>query len=621
MLAMVAAVVLVLLVILFAFRSQVMDLVRRETKDMHRQEQQMLEVTAAISQEIQLHPLLLRIMDTVTDILEAERSTLFLYDAATDELWSSVAQGIDGGELRFSARKGIAGDVFSDGKAVNIVDAYADDRFNKEMDGRTGFRTSSMLAMRVQSKTGVPMGVIQVLNKHSGVFTRRDEQRLRGFTAQAAIAIENARLFQEISRIKNYNEAILASMSTAVVTFDADGNIVKANEAALRLFDHVNEPDRLVGNSATRYFTGANVWMADAASQCLTNGEPWQAVDVSLHLERVGPDPAIRRREAVSVNLDLLPLTAADGSRLGLLLMIEDITVAKRLKTAVARYMPKEVADRLVEGGEAALQGTSGEATIVFADIWDFTSFSERCGPQETVNVLNGYFSVMSNIVMANGGILDKYIGDAILAVFGAPFAQPRDADNALACAIAMAAALRRFNQRRAADGKETLAIGIGVSSGEVISGNIGGENSKNYTVLGEGVKLASRLETATRAYHARVLLSEFSRAALQGDFRLREVDLLRVKGKAEPVAIYEAMAAYDDAEFARLPEVLQRWPEAMAAYRARRWAEAQAGFEACSALNPKDGLAQLYINRCAFFAQRPPAPDWDGVWHSQQPG
>ena len=618
LLALVAAVVLVLLVILVAFRSQVRDLVRREVSEVRRSESQLLEVTAAISQEIQLQPLLQRIMETVTEILEADRSTLFLFDPRSGELWSNIAQGLDMKEIRFPAHLGIAGSVFGDGQTINIPDAYKDKRFNQEIDRKTGYKTDTILCMRIESKSGSAMGVIQVLNKVGGPFSPLDEQRLRAFTAQAAIAIENAQLFEEVNRVKNYNEAILASMSTAVVTFDATGAIVKANQAALRLFEHVDEPDRLIGSSAERYFVQADDWLAEAVANCLSSGEPWDAVDASLHRERA-TEPGVRKRASLSVNVNLLPLNAPAGDRIGLLMMVEDITMEKRLKTTVARYMPKEIADRLIEGGEAVLGGTVGKATILFSDIRDFTAFSERCGPQETVAMLNGYFSVMANLVMANGGILDKYIGDAILAVYGAPFAQPMDADNAVHTAIAMMTALRRFNSRRSADGKETLAIGIGISTGEVVSGNIGSDKRMDYTVIGDGVNLAARLESATKAYQARVLLSDLTRASLTGDFLLRDVDLLRVKGKTQPVAVYEAMAAYGQSEFSNLDEVMSRWPAAMTAYRQARWVEARTLFEECIALNPSDGLAVLYANRCNFFFDQPPGDDWDGVWNMKE--
>ncbi len=619
-LALTLVVVMVLLVLLFAFRSQVRALVRREVQDVRKHETQLLEVTAAISQEIQLQPLLQRIMETVTDILEADRSTLFLYDEKTNELWSNIAQGLETKEIRIPSHVGIAGSVFTSGRMVNISDAYNDDRFNREVDRKTGYRTDTILCVRVETKAGKAIGTIQVLNKSGGPFVELDVKRLKAFTAQAAIAIENAQLFEQVIEVKNYNEAILTSMNTAMLTFDASGAIVKVNDAALRLFGCLEEPDRLVGNSANGFFADADEWVATAVMKGLETGETQDAVDVALHRdENTDADGKVHRRATISVNINLLPLNSPTGDRIGLLMMVEDITVEKRLKTTVARYMPKEIADRLIEGGEAVLGGTVGKATILFSDIRDFTAFSERSGPQETVAMLNGYFTVMANLVMANGGILDKYIGDAILAVYGPPFAQPADADNALHTAIEMWKALRRFNTKRAADRKETLKIGIGINSGEVVSGNIGSDKRMDYTVIGDGVNLAARLEGATKAYHARILLSEFTKAELRQEYKLREVDRIRVKGKVQPVVVFEAMDAYGEGEFQDLDLMLERWLEAMAAYRTREWVTARKAFEACLEGNPGDALALLYANRCNFFQEMPPPEDWDGVWHLTQ--
>ncbi len=167
------------------------------------QEAQFLEVTNAISQELKIGPLLRRVMDAVTTILDADRSTLFLYDEKTQELWSHVAQGIGVSEIRFPSHLGIAGSVFTEHETINIPDAYADDRFNPSVDKKTGYCTRSILCMPVFSKTGEAIGVIQVLNKKGGPFRSIDEDRLRAFSSHISIAIENAKLFEEVVRVKN----------------------------------------------------------------------------------------------------------------------------------------------------------------------------------------------------------------------------------------------------------------------------------------------------------------------------------------------------------------------------------------------------------------------------------
>ena len=201
-------------------------------RDSQREEARMLEVTQVVSSELNIEKLLRKIIGIVTDLLEAERSTLFLHDPNTDELWSRVAEGISEREIRIPSKVGIAGEVFTTHTAVNIPDAYADSRFNPAVDRKTGFRTRSILGVPVINKLGVPIGVLQVLNRRGGPFRLRDQRRLEMLAAQSAIALDNARLFREVLDERNYSENVLRSLSDGVITLDTSHNIVKLNDAA-----------------------------------------------------------------------------------------------------------------------------------------------------------------------------------------------------------------------------------------------------------------------------------------------------------------------------------------------------------------------------------------------------
>jgi adenylate cyclase len=310
-----------------------------------------------------------------------------------------------------------------------------------------------------------------------------------------------------------------------------------------------------------------------------------------------------------------VPLAEAKNEGLGCILMLEDITREKRLRSTMARYMPKEVADKLLEGGEGALGGKLQKASVLFTDIRGFTSISEKIGPQETVKLLNEYFGQMVDILFEHGGILDKYIGDAIMAVFGAPFAAPEDADNAIKAAVGMLRSMRRFNEQRFGAGQEPIMMGIGVNTDDVLSGNIGSLKRMDYTVIGDGVNLASRLESANKSYGTQLLVSEFTVRDLREPHSLREVDRIRVKGKSQPVAVYEVLDHFGDGTPARDVSALDSFRAGLSEYRARSWRRAREAFEQTLRRNPHDGLSRLYIARCGYFAENPPAEDWDGVW------
>ena len=192
------------------------------TEKARQEDARMTEIMGAISTEISLDVLLAKIMNGATELLGAERSTLFLYDDKTEELWSLVAEGAGSREIRVPAGAGIAGAVVESGEALNIPNAYAEPRFNPEVDRDSGFKTRSILCIPIFSGRAELIGVTQVPNKRDGVFTSDDERRLRAFAAQIAAALENAELFDEVLRLKNYNEGILKSLSNGVITLDAD---------------------------------------------------------------------------------------------------------------------------------------------------------------------------------------------------------------------------------------------------------------------------------------------------------------------------------------------------------------------------------------------------------------
>ena len=575
-----------------------------EVEKSRKEEKELFEITKAISTEIQLVPLIQKIMATTTAILEADRSTLFVNDPKTSELWAMVAQGAETNEIRFPNHLGIAGTVFTSGETANIPDAYADPRFNQEVDKKTGYKTDTILCMPVLNKDGQAIGVIQSLNKKDGPFTEQDEQRVRAFSAQAAIAIENARLFEDVLRMKNYNESILESMSSGLITFTDELTVEKCNAKALALLGQ--DESEFLERSVTDIFTGGGAWVAETVSRVMKNGEVDAALDVEMELPT---------GDVLSVNTTTLPLVNAAEEVTGVLLVFDDISGEKRLQGTLARYMTKEVADQLMEAGESELGGQEKAVTVFFSDIRSFTTISEELGAQETVSMLNDYFTDMVDILFEHNGILDKYIGDAIMAVFGAPFPTGRDADNALHASVKMMRALARFNERRRAEGKMELDIGIGLNTGEVVVGNIGSDKRMDYTVIGDGVNLASRLEGANKVYGSNILISQGTRDELQDAFTVRSADLLRVKGKTEPVAIYEVLDHHDETTFPNMAESLEIFHRGYALYQKGDFPAAKSLFENCRRLHPGDRMAALYVDRCAHFTATPPEGEWDGVW------
>jgi adenylate cyclase len=276
--------------------------------------------------------------------------------------------------------------------------------------------------------------------------------------------------------------------------------------------------------------------------------------------------------------------------------------------------MDPSLADQLVAGGDDFLGGKSSVATMLFSDIRGFTTFTEELGAQGTVTLLNEYFTVMVDCIQREEGMLDKFIGDAIMAVFGMPFSHDDDEDRGVRAAVSMIADLREFNREREARGQLAIDMGIGLNTDEIVSGNIGSPKRMDYTVIGDGVNLAARLESACKQYAARILISENTYKKLRGTYRSREVDKVIVKGKTEPVGVYEVLDYHTDETFPNLMGVLNQFQSGLERYRAGAWDEAIEAFQVGLVLNPEDRISQIYIERCERLKIDPP-DDWNGVW------
>lgn len=572
-------------------------------KKTRQQEMEFLDLVADITSSLDLSVLLRRVMSEATRMLKADRSTLFLNNEKTNELWSEVGEGLNAVQIKLPNTAGIAGAVFQAVKTINIPHAYADLRFNPAFDKKTGYFTRSILCVPVVNKHGKCIGVTQALNKRGGPFTAEDEARLKAFTAQVSIALENAKLFDDVQNMKNYNQSMLESMSNGVITLTEDGRIHTCNAAGYRIFK-AREAD-VLGKSAAEFFTGGNTWLVDRL----------KAVEAPGAKPDVMMDAAMEARgEKLSVNLTLQQLISLKGKRVGTLLMIENISSEKRMKSTMARYMDPGLADQLLAAGGDALGGQSVEATMLFSDIRAFTTLTEELGAQGTVALLNEYFTLMVQCITDEGGMLDKFIGDAIMAEFGIPVAHGDDPDRAMRAAIKMITELRALNQRRAARGQKPVLMGVGLNTDKVVSGNIGSPKRMDYTVIGDGVNLASRLESACKEYSAQILCSEGTYRKLKGTYRMREVDKVIVKGKTEPVGVYEVLDYHTEETFPHLPEVVGLFRGGLGYYRKGEFDRAIKQFQEALALHPGDRLSATYIERCEYLKAHP-QENWDGVW------
>jgi len=304
--------------------------------------------------------------------------------------------------------------------------------------------------------------------------------------------------------------------------------------------------------------------------------------------------------------------------------MVEQLRHKERIRETFGKYVDPRVVEGLIDRPMLAVEGQRRVMTVLFCDVKGFTSASEGMTPQGLVKVMNRYFSAMSAPIRDHGGVIDKYIGDAIMAYWGPPFTE--DADQARLASLAAIDMQERVASLRAEFpeilGVRSLPISfdirIGIATGEALVGSIGSELMMSYTVMGDTVNLASRLEGANKVYGSRVLVSEATVAGAAAVIEVREIDRVVLLGQTQPQAVFEIMGRKGELTPTQI-ELRTHFSEGLAAYRARSWDEARSAFAGALESVPNDGPSMLFIKRIDSLATTPPDDGWDGSWHLEQ--
>ncbi|MFB2880120.1 GAF domain-containing protein [Floridanema aerugineum] len=614
----------------------------------------LMKANQALSQSsLDLEETLKRVMDEAKKLMNADRSTLWLIDHEREQLWTKIPIGGELKELRIPRNAGFAGMVAESGEPLMIpFDIYDDPRsaVSKETDNKTGYRTCSMLCMPVFNADEELIGVTQLINKKrqgelpeynpdnwpdapecwKASFNRTDQEFMQIFNIQAGVALQNAKLFDEVKQQQQMQRDILRSLSNGVLSTDKAGCVIAANESARKLLG-LSENERVEGTPA---------W--DLVKICGKEGlqqeddnkfRSWFQAALEAVEERKRqqyyPDQVLQSTndEKHSVNLSINTISDVnDTSKIrGALVVMEDISHEKRLKSTMYRYMTQEVAEQLLaRGDDFKMGGDRKEVSVLFSDIRSYTTLTERMQAEEVVQMLNEYFELMVEAVFQHKGTLDKYIGDAIMAVFGAFVPLEDHALMATKTALEMRYRLAKFNQHRRENNLQEIKIGIGINSDVVISGNIGSSQRMELTSIGDGVNLGSRLESASKQYGCDIIISEYTFAKCQSEVYCRELDYIRVKGKTQPVSIFELVCTTDN--MSSVPDWKKQqidiYQKGREYYLQKEFRLAQNEFgkivEEMNSRKMKDKASEMYLERCQYWLTHDEELEkkWDdGVW------
>ncbi len=529
----------------------------------------LMNAVSALSQSsLDLEDTLKRVMDQAQELMNADRSTLWLIDEDKDQLWTKIPINGQLQEIRIPRTAGFAGIVAQSGEPLLIpFDVHDDPRAAtaKEIDLKTGYRTCSMLCMPVFNADHKLIGVTQLVNKKKvgefppynasqwpaaperwkASFNSNDREFMKAFNIQAGVALQNAKLFAEVKQQEQRQKDMLHALTNGVISTDKKGHIVATNPSAKKLLLGVSDAQLAEGQSLRELIKlekGDFAKWFDLALSPENDKDRQQYYPDQVLLSCVG--------KAQSINLSINSMTdATDGSQVnGALVVMEDISDAKQIKNLMYRYMTPEVAEALLASGDHGLGGKRKNVSVLFSDIRGYTTLTEKLQAEEVVVMLNKYFEVMVDVVFEYGGTLDKYIGDALMAVFGSPAPLEDHAWCAMQTAVKMRDKLAEFNQDRIANGELPIGIGMGIHSDEVVSGNIGSSKRMELTSIGDGVNLASRLEGASKQYGTDLIISDNTYRDYKDRLHVRELDFITVKGKSEPVIVYELVGIHEGA-------------------------------------------------------------------------
>jgi PAS domain S-box-containing protein len=499
-------------------------------------------VSQIVNSTLDLSEVLNLTMDLIIQVTGAERGFLMLIDEKTGELTFRVARNMDRETIAgssFEISRSIVDKVAQKGEPILTTNAQSDPRFSTQASV-VSYSLRSILCVPLRVK-GKITGVIYADNRiKTGLFTEGDRLLLTAIADQAAVAIENARLFEnvklnleEITNMKNLMDNIFASIASGVITTDIHDKITLVNHAAESILGVL--ADRSLGRT---YHEVLPVQDRDLLSQLIEDVKRRRRRYVGYEVDTELPE-----RGMVNLSMNLSTLRDSQDATLGVAIVVDDLTEKKRFereRAMIKRYLPSQLVDSLPDDlSELKLRGERQQITTLFADIRGFSIYSQRSDPEKVVEVINRYFAFALAAVDRHEGIVDKYLGDAVMAHFNTPLRPVSEhAWRAVLAAWDFNRAIEEYLRR--VPEEDRLDVGIGINTGEPVVGNVGAENRMEYTAIGDAVNLAKRLQESARG--GQVLLSNSTYELVKDRVEVNALDPIQVKGRQALEQVFELL-------------------------------------------------------------------------------
>ena len=496
-----------------------------------------VETSRIINSTLEIDQVLEQVMDKIIQITGAERCFLTLTDEdGENEIriarnWEK--ESLDKSEIQFSHT--IIQQVIDNNEPVVTTNAQMDERFAEQQ---------SVMMYQLRSILCVPfmvrdkcIGAIYAENRvRSGIFTNEMLENLVPFANQAAVAIENAKLFEEIQRslaevkaLKQTMDNVFASITSGVITTDDQLLVTMQNKSAELI---LGKDEHAIYNQTIDHVLLASQSIAECFQQVLEN----QQVIAGMEMQIDNPQQGSR-----DVRLSISPLKDEHSKLMGTAMVLEDLTEQKRMQAKNAlfdRMVSPAVISKLQEK-EIETGGERKTISVLFADIRGFTSYSERHTPEELVNVLNQYLAAAANAILEEGGTIDKFLGDAVMAWFNAPIPQENHMLKAIRSALAIKCEVNRLNKLMEKD--DQLSFGIGIHTGEAVLGLIGAKKRMDFTAIGDSVNTARRIQEHATA--GQILVSDYVKNEMGAAIETTPQEMFAAKGKNEPLQVHELIS------------------------------------------------------------------------------
>ena len=499
-------------------------------------------VSQIVNSTLDLSEVLNLTMDLIIQVTGAERGFLMLMDDASGELTFRVARNMDRETIAgssFEISRSVVNKVAQEGKSILTTNAQADPRFSTQASV-VSYSLRSILCVPLRVK-GKITGVIYADNRiKTGLFTEADRRLLSAIADQSAVAIENARLFQnikhnleEITNMKNLMDNIFASIASGVITTDTQDKITLFNRAAESILGV--PANRSIGN---HYRQALSSLEKTPLPELVDNVKRRRRRYIGYEIEADLPE-----RGVTNLSMNLSTLRDAQDATLGVAIVVDDLTEKKRFereRAMIKRYLPAQLVDSLPDDlSELKLRGERQQITTLFADIRGFSSYSERSDPEKVVGIINRYFAFALSAIDRHEGIIDKYMGDAVMAHFNTPL---RPVDHHAWHAVLAAWDFKRVVEEYlcVVPVEERLSIGIGINTGEPVVGNVGAEDRMEYTAIGDAVNLARRLQESAKG--GQILLSSSTYELVKDRVEVRALDPIQVRGRQATERVYELL-------------------------------------------------------------------------------